>query len=134
MILKKEKNKFKKDQGSTFSLVQININKYIYINIYYTFYSFLSSFVYYTHVKFVFKEASEQLLQDNMSDNVHLGEFYACYIFLFLSLSLSLSLLLPSNPPVQVCTVNIKKSTFSLECCRQSVSGRVQSLQGVRAL
>lgn len=50
------------------------------------------------------------------------------------SLFLSLSLLMPPNPPVQVCNVNIKKSTFSLECCRQSVSGRVQSLQGVRAL
>lgn len=85
----------KKDQGSTFSLVQININKYIYKNIYYTFYSFLSSFVYYTHVKFVFNEASEQLLQDNMSDNVHLGEFYACYIFSF---SLSVSFNTPQPP------------------------------------
>lgn len=54
--------------------------------------------------------------------------------FLFLSLSLSLSLLIPPIPHVQVCNVNIKKSTFSLECCRQSVSGRVQFLQGVRAL
>ncbi len=93
----------KNDQGSTFSLVQININKYIYIyiniyiNIYYTFYSFLSSFVYYTHVKFVFNEASEQLLQDDMSDNVHLGEFYACYIFSF-SLSLSLLITPPPTP------------------------------------
>lgn len=78
-----------RDQGSTFSLVQININKYIYkyINIYYTFYSFLSTFVYYTCKKFGFKEASEQLLQDNISDNVHLGEFYACSIFYFLSVS-----------------------------------------------
>lgn len=99
----------------------------------------MSSFVYYTHVKFVFKEASEQLLQDNMSDNVHLGEFYACYIFslslFFFSLSLCLCLFLnPPAPRVQVCNVNIKKSTFSFECCRQSVSGRVQFLQGVRAL
>lgn len=52
--LREKKNKRRKDQGSTFSPVQININKYIYY-IYYTFYSFLSSFVYYTHVKFVFK-------------------------------------------------------------------------------
>lgn len=53
---------------------------------------------------------------------------------IFSPLLLSLSLLMPLNPPLQVCNVNIKKSTFSLECCRQSVSGRVQSLQGVRAL
>lgn len=52
----------KNDQGSTFSLVKININRYI--NIYYTFYSFCPVFVYYTHVKFVLNEASEQLLQD----------------------------------------------------------------------
>lgn len=55
-------------------------------------------------------------------------------IFSLLLLSLFVSLNAPQPPPLQVCNVNIKKSTFSLECCRQSVSGRVQSLQGVRAL
>lgn len=103
----------KNDQGSTFSLVQININRYIniYINIYYTFYSFLSSFVYYTHVKFVLNEASEQLLQDNMSVNVHLGEFYACSIFSF---SLSVSFNTPPVAPVQVCNMNIKNCFFGM--------------------
>lgn len=51
-----------------------------------------------------------------------------------LSLSLSASFNIPPDPAVQVCNVNIKKSTFSLECCRQSVSGRVQSLQGATSL
>lgn len=69
----------------------------------------MSSFVYYTHVKFVFKEASEQLLQDNMSDNVHLGEFYACYIFFFFFF-LSLTVLIPLSPCSGVLR-EFKKST-----------------------
>lgn len=71
----------------------------------------MSSFVYNTDVKFVFKEASEQLLQDNMSDSVHLGEFYACFVF-FLFFS-SRTLLEPPQTlplsPVQGCNVNIKE-------------------------
>lgn len=42
-----------------------------------------------------------------MSDNVHMGESYACYIFTF---SLSVSFTPPTS--VQVCNVNIKTSTF----------------------
>lgn len=96
------------DQGSTFSPVQININIYI---------------IHFTHfVRFcilhswsLFLRGIGAAITDNMSDNVHLGDF--CMFYFLLSDSLFRC-------------VTWNESTFSLECCRQSVSGWVL-LQGV---
>lgn len=91
------------DQGSTFSPVQININIYI---------------IHFTHfVRFcilhswsLFLRGIGAAITDNMSDNVHLGDFCMSYFLL-------------SDSLFRCVTWN--ESTFSLECCRQSVSGWV---------